>query len=260
MAGDTPERIAVDYNGDAWVLSPSLDAVSMLTKVAADPERCVDRNGDGLVQTSQAPDDVLAEDECVVLSAAVGESGDLARALATDGVRGPDGAGGGNIWVGLENKQSLLELDGESAAVLRELPTPGLAPYAAAFDPWGTLWVVDRNGMLGRVRPAAVPDDVKVIEAPLACYLFEALASDEHGALTLTGSACEQVAVYDPARDLWQHIRTDDLLDTRGVAMLGDEAWVSHTGGSVSRVRRAPRAPGYPSGGLLTIPGRFIRR
>ncbi len=39
VAGDAPERIAVDHNGDAWVLSPSLDGQSMLTKVAGGADK-----------------------------------------------------------------------------------------------------------------------------------------------------------------------------------------------------------------------------
>lgn len=242
VAGETPERVAVDYNGDAWVLSPSLDGVSMLTKVAADASRCIDRNADGALQTSLGPDDVLAdsEDECVLLTVEVGETGDVARSLCTDGVRGPDGAGGGSVWVGLQARQRLLELDGESGEPLREVLTPGLAPYTATFDPWGTMWVIDRDGLLGRLRPATEPPDFLVIEAPLRCYAFEALASDRQGVLTLTGSACEQVTLYDPAQESWQHVKTDGVLDTRGVAVLGDDSWVSHTGGSISRVQRDP--------------------
>ena len=242
VAGETPERVAVDYNGDAWVLSPSLDGVSMLTKVAADASRCIDRNADGVLQTSLGPDDVLAdsEDECVLLTAAVGQSGDVARSLCTDGVRGPDGAGGGSVWVGLQARQRMLELDGTTAKLLREVPTPGLAPYTATFDPWGTMWIIDRDGLLGRLRPVTEPADFLLIEAPLRCSAFEALASDRQGVLTLTGSACEQVTLYDPAHERWQHVKTDGVLDTRGVAVLGDDSWVSHTGGSISRVRRDP--------------------
>jgi streptogramin lyase len=242
VSGETPERVAVDYHGDAWVLSPSLDGVSMLTKVAADDVRCVDRNGDGKLQTSRGPDDVLAqsEDECVLLTVPVGETGDVARTLATDGLRGPDGAGGGEIWIGLQARQRMLQLNGETGAIERDIATPGLSPYAAIFDPWGTLWVIGREGVLGRLRPAAEPTEVEVVEAPLRCYTFEALASDAQGVLTLTGSACEQVTLYDPARDRWQHVKTEGVLDARGVAVLGEDSWVSQTGGSVSRVSRNP--------------------
>ena len=55
VGGDTPERIAVDYNGDAWVLSPSLDGTSWLDQGRGRRRiAVVDRDGDGAA-TSRGP-------------------------------------------------------------------------------------------------------------------------------------------------------------------------------------------------------------
>lgn len=241
--GGEPERIAIDHLGDAWVLSPSLAGQSLLTKVAGDETRCLDRDGDG-VQTSAAPDDVrpLGSDDCVLWSVPVGEPGALARALAIDGTTSPDVEIGGNAWVGLQQAGRLLQIDSRDGSVLRDIETPGLAPFAATFDPWGQLWVIDRGGILGRFDPRPSPPSLELLLAPLRCYQFESLASDLDGALTMTGFACEDVVTYDPARTIWRHVLTDDVLDTRGVALLDADAWVTHTGGLVSRVRRDPLA------------------
>ncbi len=243
VAGDAPERIAVDHNGDAWVLSPSLDGQSMLTKVAGGADRCLDTDGDGL-QTSQGPSDVLAlgSDECVLMSVPVGGGAELARSLAVDGARAPDAPLGGNVWVGLQAAQRLVELDGQSASVIQEVPTPGLAPFDATFDPWGALWIIDRQGLLARVDPGASPPGVEIHQAPLRCYLLDALASDAQGMLTLSGFSCEDVITYDPERDSWKEVPTGGVLDTRGVAVLGEQSWVVHTAGRLSRVRRDPLA------------------
>ena len=242
--GDTPERVAVDYNGDAWVLSPSLDGTSWLTRVAAGDDRCVDSDGDG-VSTSRGPRDVLplGDDECVLMHTAVGDEAEVARSLAVDGARAgttATGESGGDVWVGMQGGERMLELDGASGEVVREIETPGLSPFDAAFDPWGALWVIDRQGLLGRIEPGRDPATVAVVEAPLLCYVFDALASDAAGLLTLTGFSCEDVITYDPYRDAWKTERTRGVLDTRGVAVLGDESWVVHTGGRISRVRRDP--------------------
>jgi streptogramin lyase len=239
--GATPERVAVDYNGDAWVLSPSLDGSSQLTRVAADVDRCVDRGGGG-VTTSQGPDDLLplGDDECVVFHAGVGGEAEVARSLAIDGARSEDGTLGGDVWVGMQDSERVVQLDGQSGEVLREVALSGVAPFDATFDPWGTLWVIDRQGLLARVQAGTEPASLQVLEAPLRCYLLDALASDAAGALTLTGSSCEDVITYDPARDRWQHVSTTGLLDARGVVVLGDETWVAHTAGQISRVSRDP--------------------
>jgi streptogramin lyase len=240
VGGEPPERVAVDHNGDAWVLSPGFEGESRLTKVGGERARCLDRDGDG-VRSSSAPDDVLeaGADECVLLDIPVGAAGDVARALAVDGRRAPDRELGGDVWVGLQRAGQLLELDGESGEIVRSIETRGFAPFAAAFDPWGTLWMIDRAGLLARVSIAGA-GSVELIEAPLRCYELESLASDERGVLTLTGFACEDVIVYDPRRGLWDHVATPGVLDTRGVAVLGEHSWVVHSGGRISRVQRDP--------------------
>jgi streptogramin lyase len=243
VGGETPERVAVDHDGAAWVLSPSLERRSMLTKVAGGREVCEDRDADGL-QTSAGPEEVLplGQDDCVLLETAVGDAGEVARSLAIDGTRAPDRELAGNVWVGLQQGQRLLELDGETAEVLREVPIAGVAPLDSAFDPWGILWLIDRAGLLVRVDPALEPPRVEILEAPLRCYEFDSLASDAQGVLTLTGFSCEDVVVYDSRRDLWRYVKTEGVLDTRGVTVLGDQSWVVHTAGRLSRVRREPLA------------------
>jgi streptogramin lyase len=215
----------------------------MLTKVAGGQESCVSPTG-GVIVTSRDPSQVLAlgEDDCVLLRKSVGDPGDVARSLAIDGLRAPDAPIGGNLWIGMQTSQRVLELDGQNANVLMEIPTPGLTPFDAAFDPWGALWVVDRGGRLARIDPVVDPPTVEIHEAPLACYELDSLASDTRGTLTLTGSSCEDVLVYEPASNHFLQVKTPALLDARGVAVLGQDSWVTHTAGRVSRVGRDPLA------------------
>jgi streptogramin lyase len=243
VAGDTPERVAVDHDGDAWVLSPSLDGASLLTKVAAGIDRCRDRDGNG-VQTSHGPTQLLpaGADECVLLQQPVGKPGEVARSLAIDGTRAPDRDLGGNLWVGMQHGQRLLELDGNTAQPLREVATPGLSTLDSVFDPWGTLWLIDRAGLLARVDPSMADPKLEIVEAPLRCYEFDSLASDAQGVLTLTGFSCEDVIVYDARHNTWHEAKTQGVLDTRGVTVLGEQSWVVHTAGRLSRVRRDPLA------------------
>lgn len=239
--GGSPERIAVDHNGDAWVLATSFDGVSTVTKVAGDRTACIDRGARG-VRTSQGPDEVLpfGADDCVLFTVPVGETGDVARTLAVDGRRTPDGVLGGNVWVGLQDRGRVVELDGATGEALRSVATPGLAPYDSVFDPWGVLWLLDRDGYLMRVDPLADPARTERIEAPLSCFAFEAIASDRTGVLSLTGSSCEEVMLYDPDRNQWDHAKTEGVLTPTGVAALDDASWVAHLSGALSRVTRDP--------------------
>lgn len=238
VAGATPERVAVDYLGDAWVLSPALQGRAALTKIVADPARC------GAGRTSSGARQILplGSDACVVQQLSVGAQDELLRTLVIDGTEAPDREFGGHLWLGAQRGQRLLMVSADDGSVLREVAVPGLAPFDAVFDAWGTLWLVDRAGLLGRVELAAEPATVEIIEAPLRCFEFDSIASDAQGVLTLTGAGCESVVTYDPRVKRFAEVKTPGVLDARGVAVLGVDSWVVHTAGRVSRVARDPLA------------------
>ncbi len=235
-----PSRVAVDWNGDAWIANRAFDGISSVVKIAGTTERCIDRNGDGRIDTSSGPEDVRAwgEDECVIASIEVGEEGDVARAIAIDGDRGLDGISGGNVWIGLHDGEAILEIDGMTGALRQRVETPGFAPYSAVFDPWGRLWAIDRDGHLTEIDSSLEPLEAKIIEVPFACWLLYGLAVDAEGRIAMTGFSCDRVTVYDP-RDR----RFDTLTvppSPRGATFMGRELWIAHTGGLVSRLEVAP--------------------
>ena len=238
--GLEPSRVAVDYNGDAWIANRELDGgVSTVIKIAGDAARCTDIDGDGL-ETSTGASYVLpfGTDECVMLHVPVGAAAEVARALAIDGDRGLDGASGGNAWVGLHDGEAVVALDGITGAPIVRVETPGYKPYAATFDPWGTLWLASRDGYLARVDRSADPPAVEVLEVPLPCFLLYSMAADADGRLVLTGFSCDDVVLYDPARNVFREERVPP--SPRGIAILDGEAWVTHTGGELSRVGLDP--------------------
>lgn len=240
--GVTPERVAVDYRADAWVLERALEGQSSLVKIAGDARRCVDADGAGLV-SSQGGQDVLpfGSDECVLLRVPVGEPGELASSLAVDGTRGPDGLRGGNVWVGLERGERMLELHGDTGELLRELPLDDFRPYAAQFDPWGAQWVIDRRGKLLRLGTEAGAEP-ESLDLPLRCYELESLAIERGGALLLSGFSCEALTHYDPDTGRFRQLSTEGLRTPRGVAADQEQGWVAYTSGELGRVGRSPFA------------------
>ncbi len=243
--GDSPSRVAVDYAGDVWVANRAFDAQGSVTKIAGERARCVDRDGDGAITTSGGPGEVLdaGADECVLFTVPVGLTGEVPRALAIDGDRGLDGVSGGDAWVGLHDGERVIELDGITGAVRTEVAVPGVQPYAAHVDAWGTVWVAEREGRLARIdrrsgdAPGVVPP-VSIVEAPLPCYLLYALDGDAWGRLAMTGFSCDQIVLYDPASEVWRTLATEP--SPRGIALdPAGNAWVTHTGGTLSRFTRA---------------------
>jgi len=242
--GDSPSRVAVDYAGDAWVANRAFDGQGTVTKIAGEIARCIDRDGDGVITTSTAPDELLADgdDECVLFTVPVGAPGEVPRALAIDGDRGLDGVSGGDAWVGLHDGERVIELDGITGEVRTEVSVAGVQPYAAHVDAWGAVWVAEREGRLVRIdrrggdAPGAVPP-VTTIEAPLPCYLLYGLDGDAWGRLVMTGFSCDQLVLYDPTSEVWRTVATAP--SPRGVAVDAEgDAWVTHTGGTLSRFRR----------------------
>ncbi|AKF03342.1 hypothetical protein [Sandaracinus amylolyticus] len=235
-----PSRVSVDWNGDAWVANRAFDGVPSVVRVAGDRARCVDRDASGTIETSASPEDVRAwgSDECVLASTIIGGAREVARAIAIDGDRGLDGVSGGDAWIGLHDGQAFVEVDGLRGDVIQRVETPGFSPYSAAFDPWGRLWAISRDGWLARIDPSADPPSLEIVEVPLACWLLYGMAIDGEGRIAMTGFSCDSVTIHDPRTSRWSTIRTEP--SPRGAGFDGADLWVAHTGGRVSRLSLDP--------------------
>ncbi len=241
LGGTEPTRVAVDWAGDAWSVSIGPDEIPLVTKVAGERDRCVDANGDGSIESSSGPSDVpdASEDECVLMRAPAGHAGGIEEpALAIDGDRGLDDISGGNPWVGLDNEQAVVQLDGLTGAERQRIETPGFSPYAASFDRWGTLWMAERDGVLARIDP--VQGTVELIEVPLPCYLLYGLAIDTEGRILLTGFSCDRIFSYDPEQDHWATQIAPTSPRAAAYDPAGDRFWMAHTPGNVSEVAIDP--------------------
>lgn len=241
-----PTRVAVDWSGDAWVLNRTFGGQGSATKIAGELERCVDRDGDGMITTSSGSDVVpFDRDECVLLHvplgapAPEGEDGSVPRAIAIDGDRGLDEASGGNPWIGLYGEHAAVQLDGLTGEVLRRVELDDVAPYLAAIDSLGIVWMGSQRGVLVRIDPSFEPPDTTRIELDDDCYETYSLAIDGQDRLYLTGFGCDRVWRYEPWRGVFQPL--DVPPSPRGAALrhderVGDSLWVAHTGGMVSEI------------------------
>ncbi len=167
--GNNPSRTAVDLFGDVWVANRAASTQGSVTKIANDKAYCIDRNhngvidtsqdknGDGVISTVQADgemiiptnwDDPTQYDECILFSTPVGPPGSgtiKARAMAISaGIEGS----AGDVWVGVHNENSIIKLDpvtGQQVPVnsagQMKITLPW-GPYGAAIDSQQRLWVV----------------------------------------------------------------------------------------------------------------------
>jgi streptogramin lyase len=193
-----PSRTSVNLQGDVAVAN----RWGSVTKIAAEEERCVDKNGNGTIETSQGPDDVLpwGEDECVLWHHDVGfeaaGSGNQGgpRAIAWDGGDINACVAMPNVWVGWRDQPHdraiVRRLDGQTGQVLGEAEIPdwqgnwGHGIYGGAADADGAFWGMGTLGTLVRVDPDTY--DVQRWDNPTAHVIY-GIALDAHGDPWLAG-------------------------------------------------------------------------
>jgi streptogramin lyase len=210
-----PSRTAVDLDAAVWV---ACRAGGRVVKIAAATRQCVDRNENGVIDTSRDADDngriegaeLLPEgaDECVLFSVHV--AGSVARAMAIDP--------GNNAWVGIWDDSTYYELDGRTGQVLGSVPAGG-NPYGAAI--YGkTLWSSNRgNGTLARID---VPSRTRtgLWSVPGNCVSLYGIGVDGSGDVWMGNFSCSDVVRFEAEGESFSRIVTGGR--PRGIAVTAD--------------------------------------
>lgn len=151
-----PSRTSVNQYGDVAVANRN----GGIAKVAANVEACVDANGDGTIQTSTGPGDILdwGTDECVLWYQDLPASGSSGpRPVAWEPVASQCGTIQPRVWVGFyrgpgEDVGVFQRRDGSTGALLDEVEIPQWdfgkdpRPYGGAVNAKGDLWVTGYYG------------------------------------------------------------------------------------------------------------------
>ncbi len=165
-----PSRTALDLAGDMWVANRGINQQGSVTKIANDTFSCIDRNGNGTIETSRdingdgqistspadgemiIPSDMAnpaTYDECVLFTKPVGDvsGGDVAgRALAVSA--GFEGSAG-DVWLGIYFEKRMYKLSTVNGELLPVSPGGpnfvqlSFGPYGAIVDRLQRLWVVE---------------------------------------------------------------------------------------------------------------------
>jgi uncharacterized repeat protein (TIGR01451 family) len=139
-----PSRTTVDHNGNAWVANRDGNSVTRIGLL--ENGGCEDRNGDGLIETSQGQGDVrpwpntngedsaggvlTAQDECIVNYVIVHSGG--TRHLTVD--RNDD------VWVSGTIGRAFDLIDGRSGLIKRTEAGVGYGGYGGLLDSNGVIW------------------------------------------------------------------------------------------------------------------------
>ncbi|WP_324991385.1 choice-of-anchor A family protein [Hyalangium sp.] len=192
---NSPSRTAVDGTGNAYVTNRAVCAgdTASATKYAGSLSACVDRNGNGVIDTSRdANNNGLIDinnaaefkgqaDECILWTKSFGVPADLGRSAAVDGDQ--------NIWVGGYSSK-LYKLNGTTGALMQTInprtQVTGLPNiYGIAIGPGGFIYT---SGMEGRIllkinpNAPAGQEVVARLSTPVETY---GLAVDRNGIVWL---------------------------------------------------------------------------
>jgi hypothetical protein len=234
--GASPSRTSVNIDGHYVVVSNR--GTGWVTKVAASHEDCVDKNGNGMIETSQNKDDLLpwGADECVLWSTQVttpisGGAGPRATAWAP-GTFNPQTCkyDDQKVWIGwltAPGQARMGRLDGLTGAIEAAVDLPswpitadannGYAPYGAAADAAGYIWTTAVfSNTAYRIDPVTL--EVKLWTSPEA---------DAHYGMTVDGkgrvwfanwTGHGGVSMFDPMTETWTTIPGTTGNVFRGVA------------------------------------------
>lgn len=239
-----PSRTSVNLLGDVAVANrgSEIGGFGGVTKIVAREEDCQDRNGNGTIETSNGPDNVLdwGEDECVawnlLIPSDIFEHGP--RPTAWEGTLTKNGDPDPNprLWVGWyafeENVARIHRLDGATGQIQDTVDIPWNAldygPYGGAVNRDGDFWVLGwQLGPLIRIDSETL--EVERIELPTQPgkdpMLSYGMALDQLGNPWLTSRGVAMK--YDVGTAQWQTIETGNQLMRGMMIDRENRAWIA---------------------------------
>ncbi len=178
-----PGRIALDQNADAWVINRAFGSQGSVTHVSSLASRCVDRNGNGRIDTSSdvngdglisvvpADGEYFAQnDECLLSTTAVGANNSFPRGIAFDRL--------GKMWTSSHEDGRAMRWNVSSGVPVLEMTFPvGGRPYSMAT---GGDWVyISSSSSGGASRINILTDEIQTLPSCPGTYGIVAGVANE---------------------------------------------------------------------------------
>ncbi|MBC8069512.1 MAG: hypothetical protein IAG13_14340 [Deltaproteobacteria bacterium] len=238
---DDPSRTSVNLEGDVAVSNRG----GGVLKFASETSRCIDNNGNGTIETSDGPGNVLpwGEDECMLWRIetpfdGVHEHGPRPTAWDAGAQNDPCQTQDDRLWIGWwrrdENVGHFERLDGADGTNLDTIDVEGFdsidavndyGPYGGAVNAEGDLWTSGRSpGPLVHIDSESLEYTVYQVPEDSSPY---GIAVDKNGHPWL-GDYDGGVLHFDPDSETFEEIDTPNVARERGL-MVDREgfAWVA---------------------------------
>lgn len=236
-----PSRTSVNLYGDVAVSNRGSMAggIGGTTKIAARVEDCVDKNGNGMIETSNGPANVLpwGSDECVIWNLAIpsdvyqhGPRPTAWEGKVQNGCAAPDP----RLWMGwydyAANTGRFHRVDGSTGMILDTVDVPGwngldYGPYGGAVNKDGDFFVVGwQMGPLVRIDGETLQVDRWAFPTPPQDQSWSyGMALDQYGNPWIASAGA--AANFDVASQTWNFVHTGNQ-SMRGVMVdKEDRAW-----------------------------------
>jgi len=240
-----PSRTTVDINGNCWVGNRGIGTAIKIGLF--ENGQYVDRNNDGIIQTSQdvngdgviSNDEILpwGEDECVIFEIVLikGTEGTYKPGMNKfdySGIPIPRSCSSdrfGNIWIGTYGTSMYYYIDGESGTILNQIDVssvplqgnPGQdyiqhTPYGSVIDKQGNLWSSGLNTSNVLKIETLNNNKLTAFYIPTGTY---GLGLDDSHYLYISSYANGLLHKVDTLTNLITTYNTPDFSNARGVCV-----------------------------------------
>ena len=210
-----PSRTTVDQDGNVWVGNR---ANNTITKVGLkEYGQCIDRNGNGVIDTSTGATDVRAwggsfggsvsnaQDECILLHVAVTAPGvatpqDI-RLIAIDKDN--------NLFTGGHLVASVFKVNGSTGKILTAMNTVG-SVYGGFVDKEGNLWTSSITPYVGNGKVMTVNNALTKSELIDVGFQAYGIALDKYGSIWVSSAVSPNFASFNtsnPTGTLRQYLQ-----------------------------------------------------
>lgn len=238
-----PSRTSVDLDGNVWVGCRGGGGVA---KIMAETKSCVDKNGNGTIDTSTGNAPICGTagcDECVKF---------IVQPAGTNLVRAAGVDKENHVWIGLWNTHGLVRLEPNAGAVVEKVDFAGFSPYGLVVDQKGVVWVQGHGSGLVRYDPATKKLDTPATLAALKYPPGGAygINVDKYGKIWVSGSG--NANRFDPVTLGWTSVTTGVGFG-RGVATSNDGfVYIADSSASKVWIVDANQVPPQFAGSMTT--------